>query len=56
MSSLDMTVCIPAMFPLELCLLDLSLLLFFPIGGSVAVACLPDATGHVNTAVDSGVY
>lgn len=56
MSSLHLTVCIPAMCPLESCLLDLSLLFFLPIGGSVAVACLPDATGHVNTAVNSGVY
>ena len=56
MSSLDLTVCILAIFPLESCLLDLSLLLFLPIGGSAAVACLSDATGHVNTAVNSGVY
>lgn len=56
MSSLDLTVCIPAMFSLELCLLDLSILLFLPIGGSAAVSGFLDATGHVNIAVNSGVY
>lgn len=44
------------MFPLEPCFLDLLLLLFLPIGGSADVACFPDATGHVNAAVNSGVY
>jgi len=56
MPSLDLTVCIPAMFPLESRLLDLSLLLLLPIGGSAAVACLSAAAGHVNAAIDSGVY
>lgn len=44
------------MFPLESCVLDLLRLLFLPIGGSGRVACLPDATGHVNTSVNPGVY
>lgn len=44
------------MFPLRSGLLDLSLLLFLPTGGSAGVALLPDGSAHINTAVNSGVY
>lgn len=44
------------MFPLGSGLLDLSLLSFLPAGGSAAAAHLPNATAHINTAVNSGVY
>lgn len=44
------------MFPLGSGLLDLSHLLFLPTGGPAASALLPDASAHINTAVNSGVY